>query len=134
MKYFAPQTGGATAEYWRAAAEGRLALPYCPACASFHWPPRSACPQCRRSYEWRTAGGSARLASWTIVRRAPQPTLRDHVPYVLGFVELDEGVRLFSHIDCPDPSTLRSGLRMRCEMRQSLDPAIHVPIFVVEGN
>ncbi|GAA4322914.1 Zn-ribbon domain-containing OB-fold protein [Pigmentiphaga soli] len=134
MKYLAPDPHGIAAEHWRAAAEGRLALPYCMACAAFHWPPRAACPRCGGRPGWRDAGGEGRLAAWSVVRRPVHPALRDEAPYAVGLVELDEGVRLFTHVAAADPGALRAGMRLRCEMRATLDPAIHVPVFIVEGS
>ena len=120
--------------HWKAAAEERLALPYCTACARFHWPARAACPHCGGDTTWRDGGGRGTLASWSVVRRAVNPELKDAAPYVVAFVELDEGVRLFTNIVDAQLDVLRAGLRVRCRFEAALDPAIRVPVFVVEGH
>ena len=120
--------------HWSAAGEGRLALPYCASCARFHWPPRAACPQCRGEASWRDAAGTGRVVSFSVVRRAVNPELKDDAPYAIGFVELEEGVRMFSNIVDVDPDTLRVGLRVRCRFEPALDGAVQVPVFAPQGR
>lgn len=134
MKHPAPNPGGTSAAHWQAAGEERLALPYCASCARFHWPVRAVCPHCGAAPTWRDAGGGGRIASWSIVRRAVNPELKDAAPYVVAFVDLDEGVRLFTNIVDAQPEALRAGLRVRCRFEAALDSAIRVPVFVIEGN
>lgn len=134
MKHAAPNPGGTSAEHWQQAAEGRLALPHCAACQRFHWPPRARCPHCRGEAEWRSASGKGRVVSFSIVRRAVNPELNDHAPYVVAFVELDEGVRIFSNIVGVEPEAVRTGMRVRCRFETALDAAVRVPVFAPEGE
>ena len=132
MKHPSPNPGGTSAAHWKAAGEERLALPYCELCARFHWPVRAKCPHCSARPTWRNASGAGRIASFSIVRRAVNPELKNEAPYVVAYVELDEGVRLFTNIVDVDPEAVRTGLGVRCRFEAALDPAIRVPVFVIE--
>jgi uncharacterized OB-fold protein len=87
--------------FWEACAEGRLEVQRCRACGARFLFPRALCPECSSSeLDWLVASGRGTLYSYTIVWRAGAPHL--DVPYVLALVDLDEGVRLMTHIvNCP---------------------------------
>ena len=132
MKHPTPNPNGISAEYWRAAGEGRLALPYCASCARFRWPMSAACPGCGGALGFREASGRGAVASWSVVHRAVNPELKDAAPYVVAFVELDERVRLFTNVVDAAPEALRVGLRVRARFEVALDAAVQVPVFVVD--
>ena len=120
------------APHWAAAREGRLDVPYCNTCARYQWPPSPSCRSCRGELGWRTAAGTGRIASFSVVRRAVDPALKDDVPYVVAFVELDEGVRLFTNIVASDPDTLACGQRVRCRFEATAEGDAAVAVFAVE--
>jgi uncharacterized OB-fold protein len=132
MKHPTPNASGTHAPLWRAAAGGRLMLPYCSACARHHWPVRARCPHCRGGCEWREASGRGCIAAFSVVRRAANPELAAEAPYVVAFVELDEGVRLFANIVGADPAYLRAGMRVRARFETALDADVRVPVFAPE--
>ncbi len=111
-------------------------LPYCTACEKYHWPLRAACPHCGAEAEsgagWREAKGGGTIASYSVVVRAVNPELKDDAPYVIAFVELDEGVRLFTNIVNAAPEELRCGQRVQCRFEPSMDPELWVPVFAPE--
>lgn len=129
MKHPSPNSAGTSAPHWQAARNGRLALPYCASCRRFHWPARARCPQCRGEATWRDASGLGRIATFSIVRRAANPELASDAPYAIGFVDLDEGVRLFSNVVDVKPEALRIGMRVRCKFELTSDVATAVPVF-----
>jgi uncharacterized OB-fold protein len=132
MKHEAPRMHEA-APMWRAAAEGRLVLPFCTACARYVWPPRVGCAACAGALEWREAGGGAVLVSYSVVRRAVDPALKDSVPYVVAIVALDEGIRLFTNIEDAPVDRLRIGMRLRCSFESAVDGTTWLPVFTPEG-
>jgi uncharacterized protein len=101
-----------TAPYWKAARDHRLVAAKCASCGRFRMPPTPFCPNClSQDTDWPNLSGNATVYSYTIVRHAVVPDLRDSVPYVLGIVDLDDapGVRMMTNIvDC-DPETVRVG-------------------------
>lgn len=98
----APLVQPEAAPYWAAADEGRLRLPRCLACEQVIWYPREVCPLCHHvGVAWFDSPGLGVVYSFSVIRRAIGQ-FRDAAPYVLAYVELDEGPRLFTNIvGCP---------------------------------
>jgi uncharacterized OB-fold protein len=98
----APYVTPDAAPYWHAAAEGRLLLRRCDECATVIWYPRPFCPSCAcSSTSWVEAVGTGSVYSFTITRKG-QGAYREAGPYVLAYVELDEGPRMLTNVvDCP---------------------------------
>jgi uncharacterized protein len=134
MKHPSPNPAGTSAAHWRAAAEGRLALPCCASCQRFHWPVRARCPHCTGSVGWRDASGRGRIATFSVVHRAVNAELAEDAPYVVAFVDLDEGVRVFGNIVEVTSAVLCAGLRVRCRFEATLDGGGCVPAFVPEAE
>jgi hypothetical protein len=56
------------------------------------------------------------------------PPFRDAVPYVLAYVQLEEGPRLLTHVVGCAPDDVRIGLPVRAEFRTASD-SLGVPVF-----
>jgi uncharacterized OB-fold protein len=102
------QSPGVTLEtqpFWDATREGRLVLPRCDDCEYVIWYPRRFCPACgSRNVSWFDAAGTGTVYTYTIVTKGTG-SYRDAGPYVVAFVELDEGPRLMTNIvDTPTDS------------------------------
>lgn len=76
----------------------------CGECGVRLFPPVAVCPECL-SEEMAPVHLSARgrLYSWSVVHVAPRGWT---VPYVAGYVDLPEKVRVFGHIVDADPEAL----------------------------
>lgn len=75
--------------------EHRLTTTRCRACDSLRFPPRPWCPDClSEDLEWVGLSGRGRLAAFS----TQETGLRFRVPDVIGLVDLEEGIRVFSHI------------------------------------
>jgi uncharacterized OB-fold protein len=101
-----------TEPFWTAAADHRLVLPRCVACGTFRMPPGPFCFRCRASdVDWVDHDGRGALYSYTVVRHAVIPDVRDALPVVAGVVDLPgTGCRLVaSVVDC-DPGDVRIGM------------------------
>jgi hypothetical protein len=104
-----PDPGPDDEPFWRAAAEDRLVLPRCRGCGVHIWYPRSFCPDCHTSdVEWVDASGRGTVYSFTVTERGPGPWA-EHAPYVIAYVELDEGPRVLTNIVGADPRSVRIG-------------------------
>jgi uncharacterized protein len=101
-----PRLNTDTEEFWAATADGKLLLRRCSSCGKAMWYPRPICPSCHSlETTWEEASGFGRIYSFTIVRRA-SGAYAEAGPYVLAYVELEEGPRMLTNIvDC-DPMTL----------------------------
>ena len=105
---------------------GVLRLPRCAACQTVIWYPRHHCPSCgSNEVTWFDAGGEGSIYSLTIVRRG-MGEWAAVVPYVLAYVELDEGPRVLTNIVAGDPEALRIGdrVRMVVERAQGAPPVL----------
>jgi hypothetical protein len=95
-----PEISPELAEFWAATTEERLLLRRCRACGEAIWYPRPACPFCHSADTvWEQASGRGRIYTFTVVRRGAG--VYSGAPYVLAYVELDEGPRMMTNIvDC----------------------------------
>lgn len=99
----------------------RLAAGRCRACAAESFPKAAVCPQClSEDIEAVMLGRDGVLYSFAAVHAAP-PGWR--LPYVLGYVDLPEGVRVLAHIAAPEKD-LRVDMPVRLEVGEvGTDPA-----------
>ena len=98
--------------FWRAAADGRLELTYCPACRLFTHPPRARCGNnCRGPLEWREVSGRGEVWAVTIPRREWVPGFDRAAPFGLFVVQLSEqdGLLMLSDCDVETAQRLRVG-------------------------
>ncbi len=106
----APARSPETEEFWAATAEGRLLLRRCDDCATFIWYPRGHCPACGSlRTSWHQASGHGTVYTFTVVHRSMLEGFRDALPYVIAYVELDEGPRILTNIVGCDPDALEVG-------------------------
>lgn len=109
----APHPNLETQEFWDASAKGVLLLRRCDDCSGVIWYPRGYCPQCSSfNTSWFEASGRGTVYSYTITRRG-QGAYRDAGPYVLAYVELDEGPRMMTNIIGCDPESVAIGMPVR---------------------
>ncbi|KND55623.1 hypothetical protein BPUN_2298 [Candidatus Paraburkholderia kirkii] len=79
----------------------------CDVCGTQLFPKTGICPGCQSEQLTDVAlPRQGTLYSWSIVHVAPKPWV---TPYVIGYVDLPEGVRVFAHIG-GDPQTLKIGM------------------------
>lgn len=96
--------------FWDAIAEGRLAIQRCTACGLLRHYPQLRCPACHApESDWQTVSGRGHVHSYTVSHRAFHPAWKDHVPYVIATIELDEGVRMVCDLLDADPETIAIG-------------------------
>lgn len=98
----APAVSPEAKPFWDATAEGRLLLQRCSDCATVIWYPRGLCPACSSvRFEWFEATGRGTVYSHTVIHRGAAGPYQGAEPYVLAYVELEEGPRVMTNIvDC----------------------------------
>jgi uncharacterized OB-fold protein len=95
--------------FWTAAAGGRLVLPRCDACAHLIWYPRSWCPVCGGDeVTWTELSGQATVYARAVLHKGLGPWGRA-APFMVAYVELDEGPRILTNIVTDDPGAVRIG-------------------------
>jgi hypothetical protein len=103
--------------------ERRIKGSRCKACSALALPPRPICTTCHSNdLEWVEFKGDANLCALTSIVVVPPAMAREGFgrdnPYVVGVVELDEGVRAVARIlgvDAKKPETIRVGMTLRAE-------------------
>jgi uncharacterized OB-fold protein len=110
----APYQSPDNKEFWAATTEGRLLLRKCDDCGAFIWYPRPFCPACSsHSTSWVQASGQGTVYTFTVVHRSGLPGFRDALPYVVAYVELEEGPRVMTNVVGCDPADVTVGMPVR---------------------
>ncbi|MFF4957382.1 Zn-ribbon domain-containing OB-fold protein [Streptomyces sp. NPDC001222] len=123
-----PDADAFTRAYWDAAAEGRLLIRRCAACARAHHYPREFCPYCwSEDVTWERASGRAALHTWSVVHRNDLPPFAERTPYVAAVVDLVEGPRMMTEVVECAQDRLRVGMALEAAFREG------VPVFRPPG-
>lgn len=93
--------------FFEAAAEGRLSVQQCALCGQLWFPPSRRCPTCLSDQvAWTDVSGKATLWSWIRMHRKYFAGFAADLPYLVGFVKLEEGPMMMSMLVDTDPATL----------------------------
>ncbi|MET8950671.1 Zn-ribbon domain-containing OB-fold protein [Streptomyces sp. NPDC004533] len=124
-----PDIDAFTRAYWDAAAEGRLLIRRCAACARAHHYPREFCPYCwSEDVTWERASGRAALHTWSVVHRNDLPPFAERTPYIAAVVDLAEGPRMMTEVVECAQDRLRVGMALEAAFREG------VPVFRPPGR
>ncbi|KPI24119.1 protein of unknown function DUF35 [Actinobacteria bacterium OV320] len=127
-RFDVPEADAFTRAYWDAAAEGRLLIRRCGACARAHHYPREFCPYCwSEDVTWQDASGRATLYTWSVVHRNDLPPFGGRTPYVAAVVDLAEGPRMSTEIVGEAAGEASAGLRAGLELAVAFRDG--VPVF-----
>ncbi len=84
--------------FWEGVHDHKLLLQNCDDCNQYIFYPRIICPHCfSDQLTWQETSGQGKIHSFTVVHKAPPP-FQDETPFVVGIIELEEGVRMMSRI------------------------------------
>ncbi len=97
-----PPITDANRPYWEGTLAGELRVQRCDDCAALRYPEAPACPQCLgETATWAAVSGRARLWSWIVMHQNYLAAYTDELPYLVAFVQLEEGPFLYSTIVDP---------------------------------
>lgn len=100
--------------FWDATGDGRIELPRCTSCGLVVFYPRGVCPDCQSTaLVWETMAGTGEVYSFTITRSGGSRRWREHLPYVVAYVKLDEGPTLLTNVVGCDPDSVEIGMRVK---------------------
>ncbi|RAY15596.1 hypothetical protein DPM19_07325 [Actinomadura craniellae] len=116
-----------TEPWWRATAEHRLLYQVGASGRPVFYPRLVGPDALEPGGEWRESAGAGGVYSYTVLRRHGHPFFRSQLPYVVGFVDLDEGFRMLAQVDA-DPEAIRVGMRVRVGWEDH--DGLSVPVFV----
>lgn len=124
-----PAINPETKPYWDATTEGRLMLRRCNDCHGVIWYPRTICPECwSTNTEWFDASGRGTIYSYTVNYRG-EGAFRDAGPFVLAYVELEEGPKIMTNILTDDFSALEVGRAVEVVFSATSDGEAALPRF-----
>ena len=104
---------GETDPFWAATGEHRLVLPTCDRCGHKIWFPREFCPECSSvDVSWVEASGRGTVYSYTVTVSGSGPW-KEVAPYVLAFVDLEEGPRVLTNIVGCEPTSVTVGMAVQ---------------------
>ena len=121
--------------FWAGTRESELRLQWCSSCGEPQFFPRPWCKFCGcADLEWRVASGEGRLYAHTVVRRVVQePAFGEATPYVLAYVDLAEGPRMFTTlVDC-SPRNVENGMAVTVVFDEVTDDVV-LPKFRPAGS
>ena len=120
--------------FWEACARHELALQRCRDCGALRHYPRALCPRCLAAdTEWVLSSGTGTVYTYTVTHQNQAPGFREGLPYVLAYVELDEGVRMLTNIVGCAPEDVRIGMPVRVVFEDVAD-GVTLPKFCPAGD
>jgi uncharacterized OB-fold protein len=127
---FTPSPSEATQPYWDATKEQRLVLQRCESCDRYVHHPREACPSCLGAeLSWVQATGSGTIHALSVHTVPFEAMGKEDCPYVVAFIDLDEGVRFLSNVVGEARTEARAGDRVQLAW-QPVQSGYHLPVFV----
>ena len=119
--------------FWEACQRHELYIQRCRDCHAVRYYPRALCPSCLSdNTEWVRCSGRGIVYTFTATYQNQAPGFRDEVPYVLAYVELEEGVRLLTNIVGCAPDAVRIGMPVEVVF-EDVTPDVTLPKFKPAG-
>ncbi len=97
--------------YWEATKRHELYIQRCRDCGAVQFHPRVVCTACLSpNVQWVKASGRGKIYTFSVVNQNPTRGFRDSLPYIVAYVDLDEGVKMFANVvDCK-PEEVKIGM------------------------
>ncbi|MFT7648247.1 MAG: putative OB-fold protein [Candidatus Poriferisodalaceae bacterium] len=106
-----PYASWETRGYWEGAGRGEIVLQQCGDCSVVQHKPRGVCATCLSSnIEHFVASGKGTVYTFTVTNQNQAPGFAAACPYVMAYIDLDEGVRVLSNVVGCDPHSVAIGM------------------------
>ncbi|RLI21227.1 hypothetical protein DRO54_04310 [Candidatus Bathyarchaeota archaeon] len=103
-------------QFYKFMSQGKLMGAKCQSCGKIMLPPRPICTRCySEKLEWIELNKRGRLLTYTIIHVAP-PQFQHLVPYAVGIIELEKGLKLPGMIKGIDYEKLKIGMELEIEV------------------
>jgi uncharacterized OB-fold protein len=127
---YPPRVTDFTATFWNGLAMGKFQTTRCTACAMFSFPPKPFCPHCwSRQVSWEDLATDGTLYSWTRIHAGPA-VFESELPYDVGVVDLDAGIRLAVRLHATRQVEWRCNQRVRLVRLQYRDGSLFAAVAV----
>jgi uncharacterized protein len=116
--------------FFEATKENKLLIQYCSSCKKYQFYPRVFCMNCYSdTIELVEASGNGKVYSYTVVYKTQDKNMEQKVPYAVALIDLDEGVRLMSHVVDIDVKDIVVDMDVSVVFRETVDE-YKLPQFV----
>lgn len=106
-----PSASWETRGYWEGAGRGEIVLQRCPDCDVVQHKPRGICVSCLGSkIEHFVASGRGTVHTFTVTNQNQARGFADACPYVMAYVDLEEGPRVLTNIVGCEPDEVSIGM------------------------
>ena len=118
-----------SAKFWDGTKRHKLLIQKCRKCNKYIFYPKIYCTYCfSEDLEWVQSSGKGIIYSYTVVMNNPVSSFMDDIPFVIAIVELNERVRMLSHIVGYDD------MEIKCDMEvevifEELNDQFTIPKF-----
>lgn len=128
-----PEITAESRPFWEGCRRHQLLIQECRACGALQYYPRGVCGACwGTDLGWRPSAGRGTVYTFTVTHRSQAPGFRDELPYVLAYVELDEGVQVLTNLVGCEPGAVRIGMPVEVTF-EDVSPEISIPRFKPAG-
>lgn len=104
--------------YWRnEIPRYRLVGEECTVCGNKYFPARPVCSCGSTEFKEYKLTETGEVVTWTVIKNAPIG-FEKYTPYVVGLIELDDGIKLLSQIVDVEPDDVSSGLKVEACFRK----------------
>ncbi|MBI4610931.1 MAG: Zn-ribbon domain-containing OB-fold protein [Candidatus Rokubacteria bacterium] len=119
--------------FWEGCSRHQFLVQRCRACGARQHYPRGVCGSCwNDDLEWQPGSGRGTVYTFTVTHRTQARGFKDEVPYVLAWVELEEGVQVLTNIVGCDPSRVAIGMPVQVTFEEAV-PGLSIPRFKPAG-
>jgi uncharacterized protein len=109
-----------TRGYWEGAGRGELVLQRCGACGTVQHKPRGVCASCLSGdieHFVASGRGTVYVYTFTVTQQNMVPPFAAACPYVMAYVETEEGPRILTHIVGCEPDDVRIGMAVTADFQ-----------------
>jgi uncharacterized protein len=115
-----PHASWETRGWWEGCGRAELVLQRCTTCGLVQHKPRAMCVACLTdTVEHFVASGRGTIHTFTVTHQNNVPPFSAQLPYVLAYVELEEGPRVLTNIVGAEPGDVRIGQAVEADYATS---------------
>jgi uncharacterized protein len=104
-------------QFYKFMVQSKLMAGKCSKCGKIHLPPRPICDNCYNvEFTWTEISGEGKLLTYTIIHVAP-PQFQALVPYTVGIVQLENGLKLPGMVSGVSQELLKIGMQLKMDFK-----------------
>jgi uncharacterized protein len=104
-------------QFYKFLSQSKLMAGKCNKCGKIHLPPRPLCDNCySQDFAWVEVSGKGKLLTYTIIHVAP-PQFQALVPYTVGIIQLEDGLKLPGMVSGVAEGQLKVGLELAIDFK-----------------